>query len=163
MVRGVAVIAALLAAAAADGWQVTKKTSAIDGATTYVANLPSDEPLPNVIGRPEPALLKVQCSEGRLDLYVVFPQPVGTEYSIRGVYRIDDGPVIADGFRGTSDGDAVGFYPPSLVQTMTSLIAAKKLVVRATPARWPPQEAAFTLRDVAPLKEALATCPPRRR
>lgn len=157
---GLTLALALIASnAAADEWQVFSEASGIDGRRTVVASLLSDNLIPNSIGVPSRAILKVQCSQGRLQGYVLWPNLVGVR-SVRGAYRIDDQPpVTREGFGSSPDGTATFFYKGTAAKTIDTLRSAKKLVVRAEPGDFAPQEATFTLGSASgPIGEAVAAC-----
>lgn len=142
------VLLSLPALAMAAEWRVTTETSGLDGRKSARAMLDSDAMLPNVIGVPEPAVLVISCAPGRLEAYVAWPNMVGTR-SIRGGYRVDDlPPVMNEGFSSSSDGTGTFFYRGRINQTLAAIVSGRRLVVRAEPSGYLPQEATWTLGDV---------------
>ena len=140
-------------------WDITSKTSAMDGKTTYVAGLPSSNQLTNSAGVDKPVRLVVRCRpETGLEVYVAWPLYMGSSPDASS-YRMDDQPVIKEVWTPGQGGTTL-FLPEDVRAFLGRLSLAKRLVVQAAPYQQMPSEAVFDLGGVADVAaSALKACP----
>jgi hypothetical protein len=152
------VAAAASSAADATGWRISEGTTALTGAALVTAVLDSTQPLTNMLGLPQDALLAIRCNERVLSTYVVWPQVLSVDETkelvetpqTQVLWRVDDGPIAANFWDQSSDGTGAGkFSTGGAMKILHKLAPAHKLVVRMTGTIT--QDAEFDLTDAAPV------------
>jgi hypothetical protein len=134
-----------VAAAPADNWQITDKTSELDGKRTYIAVVQSNEAIANIIDSEEKASFGAVCDKNGFTALVHWPDFVSKaydEYSVPIAWKVDDKPVVKARWDATDQ--SVSLSGQKAMKWLIGLKDAKKLVV-SVPDKHGGQEVAFDL------------------
>jgi hypothetical protein len=126
-------------------WEVTEKTSTLDGSVSYLALLYADNTVTGLRGRDEKPILGVECDHLGFFFNLVWPARVDVakkEYTATLTWRTDDGPVRESDWRATKHG--LSQMGNSGLDWARRWSTAKTLVVRV-PDKEGDQEATFHL------------------
>lgn len=143
------------------GWIVDDSTSALDGKRTFLAGRESDEPIINVVGQREKAMLALTCAASQRKVALQWPAFLGRD-QVYVDWKVGDGEIKRTTFHlmsGTSaqvtgrDADAL----------LAAFRAEQPLVMRVHGSR-SAQEATFDLEGAgAHVTTVEQACPVRRR
>lgn len=147
------------------GWNITEATTPLTGATSVTAILPSAQPVFNMIGQPDTALLILRCQDNVLATYISWPQVLTQDGATFGgraqtmiLWRLDDAPIAVNYWLRSDDGTAIGMFDTKAsVKLLGPVIMAKRLTVRLRGTTT--QDAVFDLGDIATVaKRVTAPC-----
>ena len=145
-------IAALTAGSTAfaqpGAWQVSDKTSALDGRQSYQAMLKAEGSVSNIIDRSQEAALGISCGSGGLNVTILWPDFIekSDDSMADVVWKLDSGPVQLTRMFATSN--LVGQTGRAAKAWIEQLSAGKSLMVRV-PDRHGGQDVTFILSGIA--------------
>jgi hypothetical protein len=142
-------------------WTVSRSKSQMDGTSTVVLRLPSDNVVRGWLSRAARPVLLIRCQERVTDVYVdvgLRPHPTAglfQRHSVR--LRLDDSKAYSEDWSESTDGTAL--FSPDGVDMADRLAHADRLLFEFTPFSSPPAIARFDLRGLAPkLAEVARVC-----
>ena len=147
----------MVAAAPADDWQITDKTSELDGKRTYIAVVQSNETVANIIDSQEKASFGTVCDKNGFSALVHWPDFVAKaydEYSVPIAWKVDDKPVVKARWDATDQ--SVSLSGQKAMKWLIGLKDAKKLVV-SVPDKHGGQEAVFILDGINRVIDQVST------
>lgn len=135
-------------------WEVIEGTQAPTGSRTITATLLSNEPINNMLDRPDHAALILRCQDNVFAAYIAWPQVLAMNGSSFGgrpqtmvLWRVDNRPIAANFWNRSDSGTATGMFETKpAAKLIEKLIVAKRLAVRLTGSTT--QDASFTLADI---------------
>lgn len=150
---GMAVVPAL---AQSGSWNITNKTSTLDGAQSYTAMLSADNAVTGILGQQKKATLAFACNSKGFFATIVWPDFVefdATDPYVDVVWKVDSGqPARNSWFASTT---AVGQSGTKGLTTLKVWSTGKTLVVRV-PDQHGGQETTFTLDGIANVYDTLS-------
>ena len=154
------IAAALLQTTAPTEWLIDDTTSALDQQRTYLAGWESDEPIINVIGRPEKAMLILTCAADRRKVALQWPAFLGRD-QVYVDWKVGDGEIKRSTFYLMS-GTSAQIQGRDAETMLTAFRSEQPLAIRVHGRGV--QEATFSLagagQQIDVIEEA---CPARRR
>lgn len=138
-------------------WSVIDETSQLDGRRSYTAGMPSTNDVPNILGRPDKAMLAVSCENGHRRVVIAWPRHMGRD-EVQVAWKFDDGEIQRRAFEVPGLGRNAFLSGRAAERFLDELAVAGRVVVQVDGGR----EAIFETPDAAQYVEAVkAACPTR--
>lgn len=138
-------------------WLVIDETSQLDGRRSFTAGLQSTNDVPNVLGRPDKAMLAFSCENGRRRVFVSWPRYLGRD-EVSVAWKFDDGQIQRRQFEIPSSGRVALISGGPADRFLDEVAGAQRVVVQVGGT----SEAIFDTPGAAAQVQAVrAACPAR--
>lgn len=137
---------------APSNWYAYSDTNKIDDSISYRAALPSEESLGDGFRRDEKAILIIRCKDQKLELYVVWPDFLGSgDTDVR--VRLDNNKPYRQTWSISTDGRGAFANRPKEFEK--SLRTAKKVIIEVDPYGELPEAATFVLTGLSDVERGM--------